>query len=149
MSWDTDWINPTSTPMTLLIALLSGLIFGLGLITSGMSDPAKVLSFLDLGGRWDPSLAFVMAGAIGAARLPFAWALRQPRSWLGQPMPSAPARTIDRSLILGSALFGVGWGLSGFCPGPAITSAGAFALPGIIFTAAMVTGMKVFDWRNK
>lgn len=135
--------------MPLLIALLSGLIFGLGLITSGMSDPAKVLSFLDLGGLWDPSLAFVMAGAIGAARLPFASALRQPRSWLGQPMPSAPAGTIDRSLILGSALFGVGWGLSGFCPGPAITSAGALALPGIIFTAAMVTGMKVFDWRQK
>lgn len=135
--------------MMLLTALLSGLIFGFGLITSGMSDPAKVLNFLDLGGHWDPSLAFVMAGAIGVARLPFAWALRQSRSWLGQPMPSAPAGTIDRGLILGSALFGVGWGLSGLCPGPAIVNAGAFALPGLIFTAAMVTGMKVVDWRKK
>lgn len=135
--------------MTLILALLSGLIFGVGLIASGMSDPAKVLGFLDLAGSWDPSLALVMAGAIGVARLPFAWALKQPRSWLGHPMPPAPIQTIDRSLIAGSAVFGVGWGLSGFCPGPGIVSLGAGYLPGVVFTVAMVAGMKVCEWSTK
>lgn len=129
----------------MLVALLSGLIFGLGLIASGMADPAKVLAFLDLAGRWDPSLAFVMAGAIGVALLPFRQAGRRSQSWLGADLPPPPSGRIDRRLLLGSALFGIGWGLSGFCPGPGLLGLGAAYRPAFVFVLAMLLGMIAFE----
>jgi uncharacterized membrane protein YedE/YeeE len=132
-----------------LIALLSGLTFGFGLIASGMSDPTKVKGFLDLAGHWDPSLALVMAGAIGVALVPFAWARKRTTSWLGAPMPRNNPQHIDRPLLIGSALFGIGWGLSGFCPGPAVVGLGAGYQPGIVFTLAMLLGMGLYEWQGR
>ena len=103
-----------------LSALLAGLVFGLGLIISGMANPAKVQGFLDLAGAWDPSLALVMAGAIGAAFLPFRLAGQRKKSWLGEPLHLPGTREITPRLVLGSLLFGIGWGLAGLCPGPAL-----------------------------
>lgn len=105
-------------------SLLAGLVFGLGLIVSGMANPAKVLGFLDLAGRWDPSLAFVMAGAIGVGVMSFAVAKRRTLSFLGAEMRLPTARDIDRRLVVGGLLFGVGWGVAGFCPGPALVALG-------------------------
>lgn len=127
-------------------AFLAGLVFGVGLIVSGMANPQKVLGFLDLAGRWDPSLAFVMAGAIGVAVLAFAWAKRRTRSLLGLPIQWPAARTITVRLVAGSAVFGIGWGLAGFCPGPAIVSIGLGSVKGIAFVGAMLVGMAVFEW---
>ena len=132
--------------MKLLCALASGLIFGAGLILSGMSDPAKVIGFLDLGGQWDPSLAFVMGGGVGVAALAFAWAKRRERTWLGLPMQVPTRRDIDRRLVVGSALFGIGWGLSGFCPGPGLVSLGAAYLPGCLFAATLALGVLAGEW---
>jgi uncharacterized protein len=132
--------------MNALAALLAGLLFGAGLILSGMSDPAKVLGFLDLAGKWDPSLMLVMAGAIGVAVVPFAWAGRLGRSWLGAPMLLPRNKRVDCRLLIGSALFGAGWGLSGICPGPALISIGAGYLPGAIFAVCMLLGMKASEW---
>jgi uncharacterized membrane protein YedE/YeeE len=129
-----------------VVALLSGLIFGFGLIASGMADPAKVQGFLDLAGSWDPSLALVMAGAIGVSLVPFAWARKQSTSWLGIPLPVEAPPTIDRALLSGSALFGIGWGLSGFCPGPGVLGLGAGYQPGIVFVIAMLSGMLLQKW---
>src|SRR6516225_1007403 len=117
--------------MAALTALLAGLLFGLGLMVSGMADPQKVLGFLDLAGRWDPSLAFVMAGAIGVAVVAFAWTKRRTRSLLGLPIQWPAARTITVRLVAGSTVFGIGWGLAGFCPGPAIVSIGLGSVKGI------------------
>jgi len=128
-----------------LVALLSGLIFGFGLIASGMSDPGKVKGFLDLAGNWDPSLALVMAGAIAVALVPSARARKRSTSWLGNPMPTRHPQIIDRRLLIGSALFGIGWGLSGFCPGPAVVGLGAGYQPGIVFIIAMLLGMLVHE----
>src|SRR5213078_445250 len=111
--------------MYLFCAFLAGLVFGLGLIVSGMASPAKVLGFLDLAGRWDPSLAFVMAGAIAIGVIAFSWARRRNVTLLGTPMLLPEPGPIDRRLAGGSALFGVGWGLAGFCPGPALVALGA------------------------
>ena len=132
-----------------LAALAAGLLFGLGLIVSGMADPAKVLGFLDLAGQWDPSLALVMGGAI-AIGLP-AFTLARKRQWtlLGEPMQLPTARTIDRRLVLGSLLFGAGWGLAGFCPGPAIVSLGAGQSKAAVFVLAMVAGMAIFEWAER
>lgn len=132
--------------MAIVVALLSGLVFGLGLIVSGMSDPAKVLGFLDLAGNWDPSLALVMGGALSVAIFPFHYVRRQPRSWCGVRIVLPVTGTIDRPLLLGSALFGVGWGLAGFCPGPAIVGIGAFSLPAWVFGAGMLLGTV---WGNR
>ena len=108
--------------MHIVISLIVGLVFGIGLILAGMTDPSKVLGFLDLAGAWDPSLGFVMGGAILVGAIAFAAAGRRERSLLGQPMRlPAPAR-IDRRLVLGSLAFGAGWGLAGYCPGPALAS---------------------------
>jgi uncharacterized protein len=128
-----------------LIALLSGLVFGLGLIASGMSNPSKVKSFLDITGSWDPSLALVMGGAITVASLAFAWARRRQRSWSGDRMEWPAARGIDRRLLVGGALFGVGWGLAGFCPGPAIVAMSAGMQEAWIFGAAMLAGFVLHD----
>lgn len=127
-------------------AFLAGLLFGAGLIVSGMANPQKVLGFLDLAGRWDPSLAFVMAGAIGVAVFAFAWAKRRTRSLLGLPIHWPAVRTITVRLVAGSAVFGIGWGLAGFCPGPAIVSIGLGSVKGIAFVVAMLIGMALFEW---
>jgi hypothetical protein len=132
--------------MNFLASLFSGLLFGAGLILSGMSDPAKVFGFLDVAGLWDPSLALVMAGAIGVALLPFSWARRLERSWLGTPIAFPANARVDRRLVLGSVIFGVGWGLSGICPGPALISLGSGYLPGAIFAVCMFLGMKISEW---
>lgn len=121
-----------------LIAGISGLMFGLGLILSGMTDPHKVLGFLDITGLWDPSLAFVMGGAVLVAALAFAIAGR--RGALAR-LPVA----VDRHLLLGAMLFGIGWGLAGICPGPAIVLLGSGSSDGAIFAIGMVGGMGLFS----
>ena len=122
-----------------------GLVFGIGLIVSGMTDPGKVLGFLDLAGPWDPSLALVMAGAIAVGVFAFAAARQRTRSFLGTVMHLPAARGIDRRLVLGSLVFGVGWGIAGFCPGPAVVSAGAGQPKAIVFVLAMLAGMWLFE----
>ncbi len=131
--------------MILLASLLSGLVFGIGLIVSGMANPAKVLGFLDLAGAWDPSLAFVMAGAIAVGIGAFAIARRRTVSLLGAEMRLPTARHIDRRLVLGSLLFGAGWGIAGFCPGPALVALGAAQPKALIFVTAMLAGMAIFE----
>lgn len=125
-------------------AFLVGLLFGLGLIISGMTDPAKVIGFLDLAGAWDPSLAFVMAGAIMVGAGGFTIAKKRQRSLLGEPMRLSSATELDKGLLLGSLVFGIGWGLSGFCPGPAVVSAAAGQPKAWIFVIAMLAGMFLF-----
>lgn len=131
--------------MTFLTALLSGLIFGFGLILSGMANPAKVLGFLDLAGQWDPSLAFVMAGAIAVGSVAFLLARRRTLSFLGGAMHLPTARDIDRRLVAGSLLFGIGWGIAGFCPGPALVALGMAEMKALVFVAAMIAGMIIFE----
>ena len=129
----------------LLFSLLSGLVFGVGLIVSGMSNPAKVLGFLDLAGAWDPSLALVMGGAIGVAMPAFWLAGRRKRAILGDAMQLPASRRIDRRLLLGSLAFGAGWGIAGFCPGPALVSLLAGQPKAWLFVGAMLAGMAVFE----
>ena len=124
---------------------LLGLLFGLGLLLAGMTDPAKVLAFLDLAGAWDPSLALVMGGAIVVGLGAFALATQRQRTLLGGPLVLPTATAIDRRLLAGSALFGVGWGLAGFCPGPALVSLGLGDARVVVFVAAMLGGMAVFE----
>jgi uncharacterized membrane protein YedE/YeeE len=131
--------------VNLLFSFVAGLVFGVGLIVSGMSDPAKVLGFLDLAGRWDPSLALVMGAAVTVGLAAFALAKRRHTTWLGLPMQLPDARHIDRRLVIGSTLFGVGWGLAGICPGPGLVLVGAGVTKGLIFVAAMLVGMAVFE----
>lgn len=128
-----------------LTALLSGLLFGVGLMVSGMANPAKVLGFLDIAGRWDPSLAFVMIGAIVIGAIAFAFAKRLKRSLLGLSVQIPYRSAVTLRLILGSAVFGVGWGLAGFCPGPALVALGAGFPKAWAFVAAMLAGMAVFE----
>ena len=127
--------------MSALLAFASGLVFGLGLFISGMADPGKVQGFLDLAGAWDPSLACVMAGAILVGFFAFQIAGRRAVSFLGTAMQLPTARDIDLRLVGGSIVFGVGWGLAGFCPGPALVALGAGQEKAVIFVAAMVVGM--------
>ncbi|WP_038209144.1 YeeE/YedE family protein [Xenophilus azovorans] len=131
--------------MRVIVSLLAGLLFGLGLLLSGMADPGKVLGFLDLAGRWDPSLAFVMAGAVGVALPAFAWVRRRGAALCGAPLHLPVARRIDRRLLAGSLLFGAGWGLAGFCPGPALVALGMGLRPALLFVAAMAAGMLLFE----
>ena len=129
------------------VAFLVGLLFGLGLILSGMTDPGKVQGFLDLAGAWDPSLAFVMGGAILVGLGAFALARRRATAFLGGAMHLSSNRTIDRPLVVGSLVFGIGWGLAGFCPGPALVSLGAGHWQALLFTVAMLAGMALHDLR--
>jgi uncharacterized membrane protein YedE/YeeE len=131
--------------MQAVFALIAGLVFGLGLILSGMANPAKVLAFLDLAGRWDPSLALVMAGAIAVALPAFAWAKRRKTSLLGTPLSLPASTTIDARLVGGGLLFGVGWGLAGFCPGPALVALGMGEAKALLFVVAMLAGMGGFE----
>jgi uncharacterized protein len=135
-----------------LSEFLVGLVFGTGLILSGMTDPSKVTGFLDLAGRWDPSLAFVMGGAIAVGVFAFALAKSRSRTFLGGVLQLPAARQIDRRLITGSLLFGAGWGLAGFCPGPALVSLAAGQPKALLFVLAMVAGMALFElaeWRSQ
>ena len=127
--------------ITALSALAAGLIFGLGLLWSGMGNPAKVQNFLDVFGSWDPSLGLVMGGAIAVGLVAFAWAKRQKTALLGAVMQLPGNTVIDRPLLTGAALFGIGWGLAGFCPGPALMNLSTLQPQVALFVAAMVVGM--------
>ena len=131
--------------MMTFTSLFAGLVFGLGLIVSGMANPAKVLGFLDLGGSWDPSLAFVMGGAVAVAAFAFTIATGRKQSLLGEDMKLSTSRVIDRRLVLGSILFGVGWGIAGFCPGPALVALGMGEVKALVFVIAMLGGMGIFE----
>ncbi len=131
-----------------MIAVLTGALFAVGLLISGMAMPGKVTAFLDVGGAWDPTLAFVMAGAI-AVHAPLARLIRARRAPLVAARFHVPTtRTIDRRLIGGAAIFGIGWGLSGYCPGPALLGAASLALPAIVFVGALLVGIAISRrWR--
>ena len=131
--------------MKTLTALLAGLVFGVGLIVSGMANPAKVLGFLDLAGQWDPSLAFVMGGAVAVGSIAFLLARRRTLSLIGLEMRLPTDRHVDRRLIVGSAIFGIGWGIAGFCPGPALVALGMGEAKAIAFVVAMLLGMGLFE----
>lgn len=126
-------------------AFAIGLIFGIGLLTSGMNLPGKVLGFLDLFGRWDPSLLFVMGGAIPVAAIGFALSRKRAKSLLGEPFSLPENNKIDLRLLAGALIFGIGWGLAGVCPGPAIINLGFFTGPAIVFFIAMIAGMIAFE----
>jgi uncharacterized protein len=135
--------------MGALIAWLAGLVFGLGLLMSGMTDPAKVQGFLDLFGRWDPSLAFVMGGAIIVAIGAFTRAKRRAATgrsaWSGEPIELPTSNALDARLGGGGVLFGIGWGLAGFCPGPALVALSSGFGPALWFVPAMLAGMALHD----
>ena len=136
--------------MPVLVQFVIGLIFGLGLLVSGMSDPAKVLNFLDLGGiragTWDPSLAFVMAGAVAVTFIGYKFVLKRPQPIFAERFHLPGTADLDLRIILGPAIFGVGWGLVGFCPGPALTALGFGAPTALLFVAAMLAGMVLARW---
>lgn len=131
--------------MHALLALFAGLVFGAGLLLSGMAQPAKVLGFLDFTGDWDPSLAFTMAGAIGVYAPAFYYFARRGRTLEGRPFQAPLHARIDPLLLVGAALFGVGWGIAGFCPAPALVSAGSGAAAGVVFTLAMLAGSALHE----
>ena len=132
--------------MPVFTALLAGLVFGIGLLVSGMANPAKVLGFLDLTGQWDPSLAFVMGGAVAVGFFAFLFAGKRTVSLIGLEMKLPPAGHIDRRLVVGSTVFGIGWGVAGFCPGPALVAVGMGEAKAIVFVIAMLLGMVLFEW---
>jgi uncharacterized membrane protein YedE/YeeE len=131
--------------MNIFSALVAGLVFGIGLMLSGMTDPGKVIGFLDLAGTWDPSLAFVMGGAILVGFFAFRLAGKRGQAFLGGAMHLPTRRDIDNRLVGGSIVFGIGWGLAGFCPGPALVSFGAGIDKAAIFVAAMLGGMVIYQ----
>jgi hypothetical protein len=135
--------------MHIVTAFIVGLIFGIGLILAGMTDPAKVQSFLDLAGMWDPSLALVMGGAILVGLVAFRIAGTRERALLGDAMRLPTATRIDRRLVLGGLAFGAGWGLAGLCPGPALASLATGGAKAMIFTSAMMAGMVVFEFLER
>lgn len=130
-------------------SLASGLIFGLGLLLSGMANPDKVIGFLDLAGQWDPSLAFVMGGAILVGLFAFTVSKKRTQSFLGEPMRMPTASDIDKKLIVGGVLFGLGWGLGGFCPGPALVSITTADPKVLIFVGSMLAGMLLVELYNR
>lgn len=131
--------------MHIFTALITGIIFGIGLILSGMTNPAKVTGFLDLAGRWDPSLGLVMGGAILVGLFASRWAAGRKQSLTGAVMRVPSATQIDRRLVLGGLTFGVGWGLAGYCPGPALASLASGGAKPLVFVAAIMVGMIVFE----
>ncbi len=132
-----------------LSSFLVGLIFGIGLILAGMTNPAKVIGFLDITGTWDPSLAFVMGGAILVAIVAFRFAKKRTANFLGGAMRMPTSDMIDKRLVIGSLLFGAGWGMAGFCPGPALTSMGTGNPKAVIFVIAMIVGMALFELADR
>lgn len=130
--------------MRLLLAALAGLLFGAGLVVAGMSDPANIISFLDITGAWDPALMFVMGGAVITYAILIRPTLGRGRPWLDTELHLPTHTAIDLRLVAGAAIFGVGWGISGFCPGPSIVAAFAGLTSAIVFVGAMIAGM--FAW---
>lgn len=126
-------------------ALIAGIVFGVGLLISGMANPAKVLAFLDISGDWDPSLALVMLGAIAVGLIGFRFAKIRGRSQFGGEIDWPAAKRPDLALVAGSLLFGAGWGLAGFCPGPGLVAVGAGVPEGLVFVVAMIAGMVIFN----
>ena len=140
----------SSSTKQLLAALAAGIVFGLGLVVSQMVNPAKIVGFLDVAGKWDPTLLFVMGGALAVTIPGFRLVLKRPHPLFAGGFSVPTRRDLDRRLIAGAALFGVGWGLAGFCPGPAITALVTLALPVFIFFAAMLAGEVACDrWTNR
>ena len=135
--------------MATLIQFFTGLLFGIGLIVAGMTDPAKIKGFLDIAGAWDPSLALVMGGAVAVGLAGFRLARGRKQSLLGAPMRLPTSTDIDHRLVLGSLAFGAGWGLGGFCPGPALASLATGSPKVIVFTLAMVAGMALFAFLER
>ncbi|MEX6157339.1 MAG: DUF6691 family protein [Pseudomonadota bacterium] len=131
--------------MPIIVALISGLLFGLGLLLAGMGNPAKILGFLDITGNWDPSLLVTMAVAMVVSAIAFAIAKKRKMSVLNCPIQIPQNTKIDKPLIIGSVLFGLGWGIAGICPGPALLLTGMGVTEGIIFTLAMIAGMSIFQ----
>ena len=131
--------------MQRVIEFVLGLTFGLGLLISGMTDPGKVQGFLDLAGFWDPSLAFVMGGGVIVGLFGFGWAKKQTLSLSGAPFQWPEMTHIDKPLVLGSLMFGLGWGLAGFCPGPALVSVASGNDKALVFVLAMMAGMALFE----
>jgi len=124
-------------------AAVAGALFGLGLAVSGMTNPDKVLNFLDLAGRWDPSLALVMAGALAITVPGYAWLRRRGAGWGGVAFPPQPSTRIDVRLLAGSALFGIGWGIAGYCPGPALANLAHLTIEPALFVVAMLVGAQL------
>lgn len=136
-----------------IVSLAAGLVFGLGLLVSDMANPARVLAFLNVGGiadgTWDPTLMFVMAGAMSVSSLAWLISYRRAQAAFGGPLPGPARSVIDARLVAGSALFGVGWGLAGICPGPGLTALGIGGAPLLVFVAAMATGMLAFGLMDR
>lgn len=142
-------MQPDHRRMQPFFALLSGVLFGLGLAISGMVNPAKVVGFLDFAGAWDPTLAFVMLGALAIATPSFRFLLAGRRPWFA-PAFSLPTRNdLDLRLTLGAVLFGIGWGLAGLCPGPALADIVTGRMDVLLFVASMLAGMILFDWLDR
>ena len=132
--------------LKMLINLFAGTLFGLGLSISGMVNPAKVIGFLDFAGDWDPTLVLVFGGALLVTIPAFRLILRRPRPVLADDFDLPTKKDVDARLLAGAAIFGIGWGLSGFCPGPGVTALASGLLPVFAFVAAMVAGMAIFKW---
>ena len=128
-----------------IMTLLSGIVFGLGLIISGMTNPAKVIGFLDIAGAWDPSLMFVMIGGIAVAFVGFKFVKDKNQTMFDEPIHLPGTTHISKELVIGSLLFGAGWALAGFCPGPALVTMGAGYKEAFIFVMAMIVGMTIHD----
>jgi uncharacterized membrane protein YedE/YeeE len=135
--------------LEMVSALATGMLFSAGLIVSGMVNPRKVQGFLDLFGRWDPSLALVMAAAVAVGLVGFRWTSGRAQSALGLPMRMPSNRGVDRRLIVGATVFGIGWGLAGFCPGPAVVALAGGSTKAVLFALAMLAGMALFEWMER
>jgi uncharacterized membrane protein YedE/YeeE len=145
----TQNVSGKSTSAQNLVALGSGLLFGLGLGLAQMIDPQRVIGFLDLAGQWDPTLAFVMGGAVATTLITFRLVLKQPGPLFGSKFWVPSRNDIDRPLVLGAALFGIGWGLGGYCPGPAIASLGLGVANPVLFLVAMIAGSLAYKSFNR
>ncbi|CAG1770918.1 hypothetical protein BAC3_01424 [uncultured bacterium] len=131
---------------TNLVALIAGVLFGLGLSLSHMVNPNKVLDFLDITGHFDPSLMFVMVGALSIAFFGFRWAKKLPAPFWADRFQLSKKTVLDKPLIIGAAIFGIGWGMTGYCPGPALTGLGLFSLENIVVVLAMCAGFASYHW---
>ncbi len=134
-----------TVPRGALSAFAAGLVFGLGIIVSALADPAQVLAFLDVAGAWNASLLFTMGASVAVGLVPFGFASRRDSTLLGRRLNLPTATVIDRRLVIGGVLFGIGWGLAGICPGPGIVVLGMGSTQAALFVVAMVLGMALFD----